>query len=32
MDFFQRVLVKWWNAYEYKEFAGDRSELKCARD
>jgi hypothetical protein len=30
MDFFQRVLVKWWNAYQYKEFAGDSSEFKFA--
>jgi hypothetical protein len=32
MDFFQRVLVKWWNAYEYKEFAGNPSEFKFAWD
>jgi hypothetical protein len=32
IDFFQRVLVYWWNAYEYKEFAGDSSEFKCAWD
>jgi hypothetical protein len=30
IDFFQRVLVNWWNAYEYKEFAGDSPEFKCA--
>jgi hypothetical protein len=32
IDFFQRVLVKWWNASEFKEFAADSSEFKCAWD